>query len=350
VATEFLSENDLPEWDAFVARHPLGLVYHLSSWKQALERAFSHIKGHFLALRDGSGNIVAGIPVYVVRSWLFGNRLVSIPYASICDPLILSKEQYHQLMPGLTSLQNSTKSHSIRIKARKAADMVISSGGPINASLYHHYIPLNQSPELLLKSISKSSIERVIRRSIRNGIGVVIQSDQSALRMFYKLSVNSRRRLGLPPLPYPFIYSLYQSFNPANMKLFFADQQRQIIGALLALEFNGFLHLEYSGAISGTFDSGASRLLCWEAINYAYSKGYKYVSFGCTDSWNNGLLDYKRRWATVEEPIHQIGANGKNVPLIGQTAKQYSACRWILSHSPNAFCDALARLFYRHHG
>src|SRR3989442_15404514 len=42
-ADRLTSQNDT-EWDAFVTRHPLGRVYHLSKWKQVIEDAFPHIK------------------------------------------------------------------------------------------------------------------------------------------------------------------------------------------------------------------------------------------------------------------------------------------------------------------
>ena len=60
----WLSPDERGEWDAFVTRHPLGLVYHLSAWQRVLESAFRHIRGRFLVLRDGGGQIQAGLPVY----------------------------------------------------------------------------------------------------------------------------------------------------------------------------------------------------------------------------------------------------------------------------------------------
>jgi hypothetical protein len=77
-----------PRWDAFVANHPYGWVCHLSRWGSLIERCFKHIRAHFLADFDERGEIVGGLPIYEVRSHLTGNRLVSIPYATLCDPLV----------------------------------------------------------------------------------------------------------------------------------------------------------------------------------------------------------------------------------------------------------------------
>src|ERR1700691_2956737 len=79
-SAQWLSQDQEPEWDTFVLRHPLGSVYHTSEWKRVIQQGFRHIRGRFLVLREGeAGRILAGLPIYSVSSWLLGNRLVSIP-------------------------------------------------------------------------------------------------------------------------------------------------------------------------------------------------------------------------------------------------------------------------------
>src|ERR1700691_3462068 len=93
----WISPDEYGEWDAFVTRHPLGLVYHLSSWQKVLDSAFEHIRGQFLVLRDERGEIQAGLPIYTVKSWLLKDRTVSVPFATMCDPLISSKQDFDLL-------------------------------------------------------------------------------------------------------------------------------------------------------------------------------------------------------------------------------------------------------------
>src|SRR5262245_12400266 len=89
---ERLPESDFAEWDEFVQHHEWGLVGHLSGWKRAIEETFAHIRGQVLVLRSSdTGAILAGIPVYEVESRFVGNRTVSIPFATLCDPLVSSR-------------------------------------------------------------------------------------------------------------------------------------------------------------------------------------------------------------------------------------------------------------------
>jgi len=350
VATEFLSENDFPEWDAFVARHPLGLIYHLSSWKQALERAFSHIKGHFLVLRDDSGQIAAGIPVYLVRSWLLGNRLVSIPYASICDPLISTEEQYRELLGGLRAFQKECRAGSIEIKTLKTARLIADPLCSSSESM-HHYLPLDRSLEELQKIFAYKAIRQIIHRAQHRGLIVRPQLDPAAIVLIHSFLASTRRRLSLPPIPHRFFRSFAQAFGKDRMTILVAYLEGKPIAALLALNFSGVLHIEYYGGNSIAYQTGASHLLHWEAIKHAGSLGCKSVSFGLTDSWNEGLLSFKRRWGTIEEPIgiSCISSNGQPRVTL-KSAKRNRASRWLFRNAPQPVCAALASFIYRHHG
>jgi predicted N-acyltransferase len=350
VTVDFLRQGEYPIWDAFVAQHPLGLIYHLSSWKEMLERAFSHIKGHFLVLRDESGKIIAGIPVYAVKSWLLGNRLVSIPYASICDPLITGVEQYQKLLPALVALQKETTSHSIEIRTIRTLAWISDSSSVASNLWLHHYLPLDRPLEELRERFSYS-VRRSINRAQRDGLQVRQEMNESACSSFHQLSMHTRRRLGLPPIPFSFFDSMRKSFGSSQMVVFTAAIHGKTIGAWLTLHFRDTLHLEYYGAIPQAYKEGASYLLTWEAIRHACSVGCELVSFGRTDPWNEGLLNFKRRWVTIEEPIgiSRILVNGRQ-PARYKSVKRNMISRWVFSNAPQPLREALASFIYRHHG
>jgi lipid II:glycine glycyltransferase (peptidoglycan interpeptide bridge formation enzyme) len=351
VTVEFLPEHEYSLWDAFVAQHPLGLIYHLSSWKDVLERTFSHIKGHFLVLRDESGAIIAGIPVYVVRSWLLGNRIVSIPYASICDPLINNLEQYKKFIPALAELQKKTESRSIEIRTLKATSLISHMSNFAATPSMHHYLTLDRPAEALRKKFSYS-VHRAINKAQRHGLQVRQELNESALHVFYQLTLHTRRRLGLPPTPFLFFDSMARAFPPEQMNIIFAMFQGQAIGAWLTLNFKDMLYLEYYGGNAYAYNEGASYLVTWEAIQCALARECKLLSFGCTDPWNEGLLTFKRRWATDEENIGISKISIRSNKLFGQykSVKSNMFSRWTFSHAPQPVCEMLASFIYHHHG
>ena len=68
------------DWDAFVNGHPEASGYHLWRWRRVFERAFGH-RTVYLAARD-NGAIVGVLPAVVIRSWLFGRFMVSLPFVN----------------------------------------------------------------------------------------------------------------------------------------------------------------------------------------------------------------------------------------------------------------------------
>jgi hypothetical protein len=327
-----------------------GWIYHLSSWKQALERAFSHIKGHFLVLRDDSGHIAAGIPIYLVRSWLLGNRLVSIPYASICDPLISTEQHYKELLGGLKAFQKECRAGSIEIKTLKTTRLI---ADPLcsSADYIHHYLPMDRPPQDLQKNFAHKATKQMIQRAQHRGLIVRSQFDPTAISLIHSFLAGTRRRLSLPSIPHKFFNSFAQAFGKDRMTILVAYLEENPIAALLALNFGGVLHIEYYGGNSIAYQTGASHLLHWEAIKHAWSLGCKSVSFGLTDSWNEGLLSFKRRWGTIGEPIgiSCISSNGQPRVTL-KSAKRNRASRWLFRNAPQPVCAALASFIYRHHG
>src|SRR5688572_25714064 len=74
-------EIDAPSWDAFVKGHPYGTPFHLTSWQNTIQSTFGHRPLHIMA-RDSKGAVVGVLPLFLVRSFLFGRMLVSTPQAA----------------------------------------------------------------------------------------------------------------------------------------------------------------------------------------------------------------------------------------------------------------------------
>jgi len=84
------------QWDGFVKTHPYGQIYHLAGWKDVLEKSFKHMKGYYFTIMEDS-QIKSALPIFHVKSWITGNRMVSIPFATFCDPLISTQNEFIEL-------------------------------------------------------------------------------------------------------------------------------------------------------------------------------------------------------------------------------------------------------------
>src|SRR6266851_4755484 len=75
-----LEESEEVLWEHFVERQERASVYHLSIWRHILSEAFGKRWYLIAAFQDGA--IRAGLPLVHMKSRLFGNFLVSMPYVN----------------------------------------------------------------------------------------------------------------------------------------------------------------------------------------------------------------------------------------------------------------------------
>jgi Acetyltransferase (GNAT) domain len=351
----WLSPDEQGEWDAFVTRHPLGLVYHLSSWQRVLESAFGHIRGRFLVLRDGNGQIQAGLPVYNVRSWLLKNRTVSVPFATLCDPLVSTKDEFNLLWPAIEDASGKHKRQRIEIRARRMSPDCMPTPLTASARYKHHYLALGDKTDVLFRSFSQSCVRRRVEKARRAGVVAEERRDDESLRVFHAMLVATRRRRSLPPMPYAFFEAIYRCLSPNHVSLYLAVHEGKPVGGLMALKFKDMWTMEYNGDADGS-PPGTNQFLCWETIQRAKSSGAGFFSFGRTSLDNTSLLEYKSRWATIEEDLTdfvslpgsasvQSDESPKAVSLaLRSTAKRF------FQYAPAAVQKSFGDFCYRHLG
>jgi hypothetical protein len=356
-SAEWLSGDRLGEWDAYVLRHPLGTLYHTTEWQGVIERAFPHIRGRFLVLRKaGSGRIQAGVPVYNVKSWLLGNRLVSIPLATVCDPLVSTLEEWDALAPELSKEALRTNSKRLEIRmALSGTQLPVSFSS--SSQFRHHVLPLYGEFNQLYAQFDKQSVRQKAEKARRAGVIVHEMGDDETMAVSYAILASTRRRLGLPPMPSRFFESLHSNLRPKSRKIFLAYHNSKPVACHLVLIYKDQWISEYSGNSDGAV-SGVNQLLYLETIRQAWSNGARKFSFGRTSIHNHGLLAYKRRWGTIEEDLtaYSLRHDRANESLSGRTSSRsgdswaYTLCKQMVAKSPLPMCKMIGEFCYRHLG
>ncbi len=351
-STRWLTADDMPRWDAFVERHPLGLIYHSSRWKDALERAFSHIEGHVLAACDSGGEITAGLPLYTVKSWLLGTRVVSIPFAALCDPLVSSAEQYTLMLPQVWDLHRRAAARAIELRAVRQPHLVARAGGTVSQHYKHHYLQLGPDPEALRPGFSKTAVRQMITKAERAGLRVERGTTDRDLQRFYDLYATTRRRLCLPPIPCEFFRALWNCLGTEQMLVLLAFQGEELLAGILVLKSQALASLEHTGESASARSSGASQLLYWKAIQEASRDGCRAFSFGRTAPTHQGLIEYKRRWGTIEEdlPVFALGQPASEQPSAREASSAYRLAKHIAGLAPMPLFQMMGRFCYSHWG
>lgn len=350
----WLKPEQLPEWDAFAENHPFGWISHLSAWKEVLERSFKHIRGHFLALWDDDSNqILAGLPIYTVKSWLTGNRLVSVPFLTHCEALISFPQDMDKLLPPILDLYKHINASYIKLVTWRSAPLIQEPRMGTYRVYKHHYITFDSSLDDLRKKFHKTSVRQPISRALKGPLKVKIGESMTDLSAFFYFYSLTRKRLGLPLIPYRFFSSLWETLGSSPyLTLFLALYEGQPVSANLVLKYKDIALAEFAGDRVEYRKLYANQLLDWEAIKLSYNEGYAFYSFGRTALNNKGLMAYKSRWGTTVDDFHIFSYPGSFAErsVERESSWKYRLIAKMSQKAPGALFQILGKIVYRHMG
>ncbi len=88
-----LQPTDFDSSDSYVQSHPNATLYHLSGWKNVIEKTYGHKTYYLMALNTGPVDpvnpvyisdtkyqLVGILPLVHLKHFIFGNSLISIPF------------------------------------------------------------------------------------------------------------------------------------------------------------------------------------------------------------------------------------------------------------------------------
>jgi len=344
-----------PRWDTFVENHPLGWIVHTSGWKASLESTFPHIRGYFFVLIESETNTIkAGLPIYEVRSWLTGNRLVSIPFATLSDPLVSSQDQCAQLLDAAKALLEKNRCSYMEIRTFKANEWIGDRTFAETNDYIHDYLDLSVGQETLWKNLSYKSIRYRINKTTKNNLVLQTADNEQGLRTFYLLYAATRKRLGLPSQPYHFFKNLYDRFSPTgNVCVFLAQFEERMIAGQFIFKFKGRFSVEALGDDPFHRHLHGGHFLYWEGIKAACREGFQIYDFGRTSLRNSTLMNFKKRWGTRRNDLRTFFYDRTRKPFRSinrEESSSYKLMQFLCRKTPAPLQPALSNFCYRHLG
>jgi hypothetical protein len=340
-------------WDQFVKNHPFGWICHLSAWKQVLEKCFPHMKGYYFALLDKESNqIKAGMPVFEVRSWIREKRLVSIPFATLCDPLISDSGEMTTLLESVKDLAKRIGASYIEIRARASSQFIEGNAelGKIDR-FRQHFLLMGGDLESLMKSFHRTCVRKNIRKAQRKNLQVRIAEKSRDIETFYMLYSSTRKFNGLPALPLFFVQSIFREFLPdRRVVLLIGELETKPIAAMVLYKFKNRVSAEFLGWDRSFIDVQPSVFIYWEAIKVAQREGYEVFDFGRTAANNQSLMDFKSHWGTQVTGLPQFyfPNNATQSTLERERSLSVDLANIVFRGIPNVFYLPLGNFYYRH--
>jgi Acetyltransferase (GNAT) domain len=338
-------------WSTLVERHPLASVFHSVAWLRALQRTYGYDPIVFTNSSNAE-ELSDGIVSCSVRSWITGNRLVSLPFSDHCEPLIDDSQALSRTIAAINAYVHEKGERYFEIRPLNVVTCGDSSS-QLGGLYVHHQLDLTPAPDSLFEHFHKDSIQRKIRRAKMEDILCKEGRSEAFLTAFYSMFLLTRRRHRIPPQPLQWFRNLIASFKE-DLQIRVAFKNERPVAAILTLQHKGTLTYKYGCSDAQMNNMGGTQMLFWRAIQDAKRQGLVKFDLGRSDIDNSGLITFKDRWGASRREIRYLrcypGGNLTSMDITLIDDWKLRLARPIFAHAPDAVLRAVGSLLYRHIG
>jgi len=333
-------------WAELTARHPQASVFHTSGWLRALQTTYGYEPVAFTTSPQ-SQELKNALLFCVVRSWLTGDRLVSLPFSDHCEPLVEDAEQFRSLCAHAESLR--VRKGYKYVEMRSANSCLEFDKDFVRANTYTlHRVDLRPSLDALHKGFHKDCIQRKISRAERESLTYEAGRSPLLLQQFYGLLQLTRSRHHLPPQPFEWFQNLLACMGQ-DVSIRIASTGSRAIAGIMTLVHGKTMVYKYGGSDAQFSHLGATPMLFWRAIQDAKDAGMEELDLGRSDLDNPGLITFKERWSAVSSTLTTWRAPAATVSSSFEQIKGWMTKEGF-ARLPDSALTLAGRLFYRHIG
>lgn len=276
------------EWNEIVNSNDCK-IYHRYEWGKLI----NEVHGHDLIYLDDNNGI---FPLAYIKSHIFGNRLISLPFADYGGPCTNDMKTADTLIEKAANAGMELDVDFIEIRSpRKEFFNIFENHGFIKRDEYFSFIlDLQNNEEKLWEIVGKKN-RNMIRKAQKSGIEIAEAKNINDLRIFYGIYLKTMKKLGSPPQPYIFFRNIWDMFYPGSIIILLAKYNNIYLGGSLFFMHNDTIHHAYNCSLKEHLGFGQNNLIQWHIIESGHKKGFKYLDFGRTRE-NAGNLLFKKRW------------------------------------------------------
>lgn len=332
-------------WARLIDEHPDASIFHTRSWLSALRQAYGY-RPLVLTSSPPDVPLSGGIVFCEIRSWLTGRRLVSLPFADHCEPLLAEASDAN--LP-LLQLQREVESRHY-----KSVEIRPISWQPPDGTAFRegsqfvlHRVDLRPPIETVYRGFDKNSIQRKIRRAEREQLEYEEGASDELLEKFYRLLTITRRRHGLPPQPARWFRALSGAFG-SQLKIRVVSKDGVAVASILTIAHSRTMVYKYGCSDHAASPMGGTPMLMWRAIQDAKEHGQEVFDMGRSDLDNPGLITFKEHFGATPVPL-RYWTYPPSPPRVKSPGSSRLSQK-LIAMAPDSVLQMVGRLLYPHIG
>lgn len=346
--------NTLPlntSWSEHLAEQARNMFYYDPRWLRLLNTFYGY-QIIPLATTNGEGQVTGFLPLSLIKSPLTGRRLVSLPFSDYCPLLAVDEASATQLIE--QALHIALEKRVKYLELRSGANAVLEQRADFTANnLYVNWVlPLASSPEEAWSGLRKP-VQHQIKKSQKAGVRVRVAESREDVDIYYRLHLNTRtKKHGMPAQSRNYFLALWDTFAASGtMRLLLAESEGIPIAGIILFAAGSTLHYAYGASDEQYLKLAPNNLLFWEAITWGGTHGYTSLDLGRTACNNPGLMEFKRRWGAIQEPMpYYYYPQTAGLASTSESSWKYRMLTNNWRKLPLAVAGPLGGLVYKHLG
>ena len=338
-------------WSALIEEQVKNTLYYDPRWFELINKLYGYSIIP-LTTTDSQGQITGFLPLCSVSSPLTGRRLVSLPFSDHCPFLAADEASANDLIDQAIHL--AKRQHVKYLELRTGSHDVLTKRSDLTESnLYVNWtLPLSDHPEDVWKGLRKP-VQHQIKKSQKLGVQVRTAQKREEMSLYYKLHLQTRtKKHGMPAQSKEYFFQLWDMFAASGaLQLLLAEYRGTTVAGIILLAHGNTVHYAYGASDELYLDLASNNLLFWTAITWGCTQGYKRFDFGRTACDNQGLMEFKRRWGTIKEPLpYYYYPRTDGLAATSESSWKYRLLTDIWRKLPLAITAPLGGYLYRHLG
>lgn len=280
-------------WNEFVFACPDATFFHRAEWKQIIGKVFRHPT--FFLYAEKASQIVGVLPLAHVKSRLFGNALVSLPFAVYAG--IASNDVDAQAGLEAEAQQLAVKLDVDHLEFRNV--LVKHSNWPtqdLYVTFRKEILPDAEANMLAIPRKQRAMVRKGIKNCLKS------QVDRSSDR-FFSLFADNVHRHGTPALPKHYFDTLLEVFGNDCEILTITSPEGKLLSSVLSFYFKKEVLPYYAGDDEAARNLAANDFKYWELMRLSCERGLRTFDFG-RSKIGTGPYSFKKNWGFEPKPLH----------------------------------------------
>jgi serine/alanine adding enzyme len=294
-ARPYVEKNEVP-WNDYVRQSATSSAYHDFGWKRVVERSFGH-RTHYLVSEDEESRQIDGIlPLVHLKSLLFGNFFVSMPYFNYGGICAENERARHELLDEAVSI--ARREGATHIELRDAAPVDL--GLPVKTDKVSMRLELPEDPDDLWQAFPPKLRSQIRRPQKEDMVARVGREDE--LESFYRVFARNMRDLGTPVYSKSFFRNILKEF-PESARICSVYLGDEAVASGFLVGFRDVLEIPWASSVRNYNRFGPNMLLYWTALEFGCQNGYRIFDFGRSTP-NGGTFRFKKQWGSEPTPLY----------------------------------------------